>query len=335
VTGVEVRRHGQDEVLPADLAVDATGRRSPLPRWFEGIGALRPGEESEDSGIFYCSRFYRMKDGAEPPQRETTIGADLGYLKYAIFHGDSGIFSITFAASPQDAPLRALLRLGPFEAATRVLPPMAGWVDPAVAEPITDVHGMANLRNTRRFTIREGEPLALGVIPIGDASIHTNPLYGRGCTFALVHAYLLADAVREHPDDLRALALAVEAATEREIVPTYAMTVTQDRGAREVAAGYARGEEPTEQPEGDGPVDPKAYMRSLLRHGLLPAVRSDPDVSRTFFRGFNLLTPAADLMKDPLVLGKVLEFYQRRHERQEPSMGPRRPEILTLLEAAS
>ena len=37
-------------------------------------------------------------------------GADMGYLKYGIFLGDGGIFSVTLAASPEDAPLRALLR---------------------------------------------------------------------------------------------------------------------------------------------------------------------------------------------------------------------------------
>jgi hypothetical protein len=31
---------------------------------------------------------------------------------------------------------------------------------------------MANLRNTRRWLVADGEPLALGVVAIGDALIH-------------------------------------------------------------------------------------------------------------------------------------------------------------------
>ena len=38
---------------------------------------------------------------------------------------------------------------------------------------------------------------------VGDAHTCTNPLYGRGCSLAMVQATLLADAVARHGDDLR------------------------------------------------------------------------------------------------------------------------------------
>ena len=93
--------------------------------------------------------------------------------------------------------------------------------------------------------------------------------------------------------------------------------------------------DPTHAPESAGPtgqtgdtVDPRAYMRSLLRHGLLPALRSDPDVSRAFFRSFNLLAAPGDVMSDPKILGVVLQHYQQRGERVEPTLGPNRAGML-------
>ncbi len=329
VTGVHLR---DGERLDADLVLDASGRRSRLPRWLQAIGAAPMPEESEDCGIFYCSRFYRLRPDARPPQRDTTIGADLGYFKYAIFHGDSRIFSVTFAASPLDAPLRRVLRTPVFEAATRAFPQIRPWV--GCAEPISDVHGMAKLRSMRRSWLVDGEPLALGVLPVGDAAIHTNPLYGRGCTFALVHAWLLGDAVREHADDLRALAAAFDAATERELVPWFEMSRRQDRAAAELAAHYTRGETPEEWTPDGGVVDPKAYLRALFRHGVVPALRLDATVGRAFFRSFNLLDPPADLMKNPDLMVRVLRVFQSRDQREEPRLGPDRDALLRQLEAA-
>ncbi len=128
------------------------------------------------------------------------------------------------------------MREAPFEAAARALPATARWTDAALAEPITPVYGMDGLRNTRRSFARSGEPAIDGLVALGDAAVHTNPLYGRGCTFALVHALLLADALAAHGDDVCAAARALEAATEREIVPWYEAAVAQDRDAAAWAA---------------------------------------------------------------------------------------------------
>jgi 2-polyprenyl-6-methoxyphenol hydroxylase-like FAD-dependent oxidoreductase len=333
VAGLRVESAAGAETLAADLFVDASGRRSKLPAWLEAVGLPRPAEEESACGIFYCSRFYRLRPGVVPPERETTIGADLGYLKYAIFHGDSRIFSVTLAADPADRPLRALLREGPFEATARLLPPMAPWLDPSVSEPVTGVFGMDGLRNMRRRFVRDGRPLVRGLVAIGDAAVHSNPLYGRGCTLAFVHAALLADAVAAHGGDLEALALGFDAATERELVPWYKLSVAQDRDAL-AWARTLREQGPLAPPDGRGPVDPRAYLRDLLLRGLVPALRLDATVLRAFLRRFNLLDPPGDLMRDPSLLARVLAVYQKRHERAEPELGPDRESLLRRLAAA-
>lgn len=334
VVGVRVRSQAGEEELCADLVVDAGGRRSPLPSWLAAAGLPPLEEASEPCGVFYCSRFYRLRDGITPPERETTIGADLGFLKYAIFHGDGRIFSITFAAAPEDKPMRALLREAPFEAAARCFPVITRWIDPAIAEPITTVYGMDSLRNTRRSLATSGEPRLAGLVLIGDAAIHTNPLYGRGCTFALVHAFLLADALAQHAGDLLPAARELEATTEREIAPWYQLALTQDRDAAAWAA-QLRGEAPAGAATGAaGAVDPRAYFRDLLLRGLVPALRLDASVLRAFSRSFNLLDPPGDLMRRPDIMQRVLKIYQARGQREEPFLGPGRAEMIAILDAA-
>jgi 2-polyprenyl-6-methoxyphenol hydroxylase-like FAD-dependent oxidoreductase len=329
VAGLRLRAAGGEESLAAELVVDASGRRSPLSRWLEAAGLPALSEASEPCGVYYCSRFYKLRDGITPPERETTIGADLGYLKYAIFHGDSRIFSITFAAAPEDTPLRALLREAHFEAAARQFPVIARWIDPAISAPITTVYGMDGLRNTRRSLCEDGEPRISGLVSLGDAAIHTNPLYGRGCTFALLHAWMLADALAASGGDVLAAARALEAATEREIVPWYLASLAQDRDAAAWAAALR--EEPHASSAKKSTVDPRAYFRDLMQRGLVPALRLDATVLRAFSRGFNLLDAPGDLMKRPDLLQRVLKIYQARGEREEPYLGPGRAELIAAL----
>ena len=73
-------------------------------------------------------------------------------------------------------------------------------------------------------------------------------------------------------------------------------------------------------------------MRSVLREGLLPALRTDATVFRAFLRGFNLLSSPDALMQDTEVMAKVLEAYQSRDEREpDPPLGPERTEMLQIL----
>jgi len=336
VTGVRLRRSDRPSELAADLVVDASGRRSKLKHWLEAIGTPPVHEDSEPCGIFYTSRFYRLHDGVEPPALEGPIvGEDLGYLKIGLFPGDARIFSVTLAASPEDEAMRAVLHRAAFEAAATALPRVASWVDPAVSEPISDVHAMANLKNTRRYLVEEDRPLALGVVAIGDALIHTNPISGRGCSLAWVGAFELARALDAHGDDPHALALALDSAMEREVVPWYRMQLRQDRDAIEVGEIQRRGEDPFRVVRDDGTNDPKAFMRSVLREGLIPAIRTDLVVMRRFMRLMNLLDPPDDLLRDPAFFGRIVACYHDRDRRDPVAAGPPREALLGVLSRAA
>ena len=328
VTGV---RLDDGTEITSNLVVAAAGRRSVVPEWLEAIGAPAVTEEVEDTGIVYFSRFYRLREGMEHPPRSGAIGGDLGYLKYGVFVGDNRTFSVTLAVSTEDTELRRLLA-GPkiFDIAASQLVATAPWLD-GRAEPITaQVHVMAGLLNRWRDYVVDGVPVALGVVPVGDAVLCTNPLYGRGCTTAFWSAHLLADAIDAHPDDLLAMTMAYDAALRKQILPWYRSTVEQDTEARRVAAALLAGEDPDSDTD-----DPRTFMRGVFRDGLLPAIRTDAVVMRAFMRSFNLLSSPDALANDPDVGARVFAVWQDRENRPpEPPLGPRhRHNFVELLPA--
>jgi 2-polyprenyl-6-methoxyphenol hydroxylase-like FAD-dependent oxidoreductase len=330
VTGVWARtRDGGESLVRGDLVVDASGRRSKLKSWLPAIGTPPVREASSPCGIFYTSRFYRLLEGAEaPPLDGGIVGVDLGYLKLGVFAGDSRVFSITLAASPSDDEMRRVLRQPGFDAAVAAIPLAATWTSPTLSEPVSEVHGMANLNNTRRFLVEAGEPLALGFVAVGDALVHTNPIVGRGCSLAWTSAFDLADCLDAHGDDLRALALAYDASVERNIAPWYEMQLVQDADAIAVAEAQQRGEDPFQTTNPDGTQNPKAFVRSLLRDGLVPALQEDLPLLRIFLRTINLLDSPRDLLRNPVVMQSVLASYAKRGQREKLVLGPPREAML-------
>ena len=330
VDGVWVRsRDGGEERIEGDLVVDASGRRSKMKTWLPAVGTAPIREASSPCGIFYTSRFYRMHDDAASPEVEGgLVGIDLGYLKVGIFAGDSRVFSITLAASPEDDAMRAVLHRPAFEAAVAAVPIAAAWTSPAFAEPISEVHGMANLRNTRRWLVEDGEPVVLGYVAVGDALVHGNPITGRGCSLAWTSAFDLADCLDAHGGDLRALALAYANRVERNIVPWYELQLAQDADAVEVAEAQRRGEDPFETKNPDGTQNPKAFMRSLLKDALMPALAEDLGLLRVFLRTLNLLDAPGDLMRNPVVIQSLLASWAKRDQRPKVFLGPSRDEMV-------
>ena len=314
VVGVRTK---DGEEIRADVTVAANGRRSEFPRWVREAGLGEIEEVTEDTGIVYWSRFYKLLPGATEPKQEGPIGGDLGYMKFAVFPGDNGTFSVTLATNNDDDVFRGLGKEELFDEVVKHLVPTAPWVDPEVSEPITPVHPMAKLLNRVRHVVKDGVPVAPGLLAVGDAAVCTNPLYGRGCALGFVHADLLRDALRDHPGDPVAQALALHEGTERELMPWYKASVAGDARNRRIAHGEA-------SPEDE-------FLGTILKE-VGPAMRTDPVLFRAFMRMFNLLEDPDSLMTNPELIGKVMEAYQDRENREpEPPLGPPREELLAAL----
>jgi flavin-dependent dehydrogenase len=244
------------------------------------------------------------------------IGGDLGYFKYAIFVGDNRTFSVTAGVPTEDDELRRLLHSDAFDQTLRMMPATEAWVDPDRAEPTDEVAVMAGLRNQRRRLVAAGAPVALGLHAIGDASVCTNPLYGRGCSLGMVHARLCADTLEAHGWATPEATLELDALTEKELGPWYRASVDADRA--DIASRV----------EG---VQPGGFQE-LLRDGFMPAARTDPEVFRVFLRSFNLLDHPAAMLQRPDLLAKINEAYAQRHDRETPpAPGPPRDELIAAL----
>lgn len=308
VTGV---RYGDGIELSADLVIDASGRHSKAPEWLTSIGAQPPREKLEQSGIIYYTRFYRFRDGAvPPPPSRHPSAADYNWIKYAIFPADDRTFSITFAIALAFPRLKVLAKAPAFDEMTRALPALAPWVDAAVAEPIGDpdhpVQAMGGLINRVRRFVVDRRPLALGFFALGDAVYCTNPLYGRGCAQAFLHADLLGQALDEHPNDLEASALSLSRRAREAIEPFYRASVVADREAVRKA-------------EGRKPRRFGDRLRSrFLEDGLIVATRCDPVVFRAFLRMFNMLESPGRAFGSPQVVWRSLRVLLRgkRHNRR-------------------
>ena len=324
VTGVRFERDGAEHVLDADLVVDASGRHSKAPEWLAAIGAGAPPEELEQSGVVYYTRFYRFRPGAvEPPRTPHPAAADYNWVKYAIFPADGGTFSITFAIPLAFPRLKVLSKTAAFDVMTQELPALKPWVDPSVSEPIGDlehpVQAMGGLINRLRRFVVDGRPLATGFVVLGDAAYCTNPLYGRGCAQAFLHADLLGEALDAHPTDLAAAAGALDTAARANIEPFYRASVLADREAVRKAEGRA----------------PRRWTGRLRARyfddGVAVATRCDPVVFRAFVRMFNMLETPEQAFGSPRVLWRSLKVMLRGPRRNQRYQLPPPPDQETTI----
>jgi 2-polyprenyl-6-methoxyphenol hydroxylase-like FAD-dependent oxidoreductase len=322
--------------LPAEVVVAATGRRGPVPAWLAEVG-VEVDETVHESGLVYLTRWYRLPQGVDL-QLDPKLGGDLGYVKYLGVPGDGGTLSITLAVRTHDAELRAALSDPErFERACRALPGPDQFFAIGPLAPVGGVRPMGGLLNRLRRFAAGGRPVVLGFHAVGDAHTCTNPLYGRGCTLALVQAVLLADAMAAHPGDPASRAEAYEAACAREVEPWYDLAVQTDRsGADPTGLGTGRDRTGGDDGEGAAPLSPQARAMSAL----FVAGATDPVIGRALARLWNLLdTPAALAAKPEVVARMAAVMADPDAYPPPPREGPTRRELLAALgpveEAAS
>ena len=81
----------------------------------------------------------------------------------------------------------------------------------------------------RRFVV-DGEPVATGLVAVGDAWACTNPSLGRGASIGLLHAVALRNVLRQvTPAEPDRLVREFDAVTEQTIGPWYHATLAFDR----------------------------------------------------------------------------------------------------------
>lgn len=328
VTGVEGEEGEQPFRMEADLIVDTSGKRGAFLPQLEALGAKIP-EDSENAGILYFTRHYRLLPGVGEPSRTENPPAsgDLGFLKFGVFPGDNGCFSITLAVPEVEQELRrAVLDPDRFHAITLMLPGLRPWTNAERAEPRGKVQGMGDLSSHWRDMVVDGRPVARGYFPLGDTLVRTNPLYGRGCSFAAVSAEALRAAI-DSTRDPALRSIRYHQRLREELRPYFMNMRAQDRVAiKQARAALTPGHRDRWRVR---------MMRSFFDDGVRIALRKDVGLLREAMRGFHMLEHPNDWLKKPGNFAKVIGHWalgpRLNQPHYPPEPGPPREEMMRQL----
>jgi 2-polyprenyl-6-methoxyphenol hydroxylase-like FAD-dependent oxidoreductase len=265
VTGVLL---DSDEVVPADLVVDAAGRGTRLPVWLEKWGYQRPQEDTVDVGIAYASQRVKIPDGllAEKvvvagASHEQRVGVG------ALFYED-GVWNVTTFGIAKAEPPQDFAQIC------------------AVADEILPAHFSSALRQGtplgemafhkyptsrwRRYDKLDRFPD--GIFPFGDAVVSFNPTFGQGMTMTAIQAGNLRKVVESGAPDV---AKRLAKATAKTTYPVWMMTVIGDLALHDATTT-------DETPRWYKPV-------GSLFDQFLGAAETDPVLAEWFLRRFSLL----------------------------------------------
>lgn len=291
VTGVVTTR-GE---LGADLVVDATGRRTPIDRWLEQIGARSTAVEHAECGLAYYSRHYRIRDGVDLPGPPTTrVVPQLDEFTCGIWGGDNGTMQLAVAPLVEDKRFRAVANADVHEAVLRSVPLLDAWLD--VLDPISDIFPMGGLHNSLRRLVVDGAPRVIGLVAVGDSVCTTNPTLGRGLSLAMRGAADLADEVHAHGDDLTAVAVAVDDAVSVHVAPFYADQAAID-SARLAALRQRIFGIPAPRPTHDPDRVTFAQLRNAAAYGA--------ESLRAFWKVMGLIESPEVVYRDPAVVAET------------------------------
>ena len=289
VRGLRIEREGEARAeVSADVVIDASGRASELARELRAHGvALR--EETHDAGILYFTRHYELLPNRAFPHAHGLPGLLFADFVVGALPADAGAFTVTYQVQRDDVELIAVVREpASFQALALQLPMIARWVAPEQARPTSEVFGFGLMDSFWRSTLADGEPQVLGLHFVGDTAVRTNPRYGRGCTWSLVAAEALAEALAATRDP-RERALRYERALERELRTDWREMLAMDRTSRarfEVAAGRR-------------PARLRDRAREALNALLDEAQLADADFFRGIWAGYHGLTGMSAWLRDP------------------------------------
>jgi 2-polyprenyl-6-methoxyphenol hydroxylase-like FAD-dependent oxidoreductase len=310
ITGVTITPHGRssgEEVLLADLVVDASGRGSQSPKWLEALGYRRPDELSITMNAGYTSRMYRRRPEdmeeaktyfilPEPPH-QTRLGAAFA-VEGDRWHISLGGWLNDHAPADEAGFLEF----------ARSLPSPHIYQIMQRAEPLTDfaVHKFPS--NQRRL-YEKMRRFPEGYLVIGDAVCSFNPIYGQGMTVGALEAAALDGLLRERRErgrDVRGMWKPFFKRMSKIVDVAWMMSACEDVRYPQVTGS---------KPAGASLIN--WYMGKLHR-----AATHDAAVCVAFFQMMNLLRPPS-LAFRPDIVFRVLKNGFKKSAVRQPAL--RRP----------
>ncbi|HEX6870644.1 MAG TPA: FAD-dependent monooxygenase [Micromonosporaceae bacterium] len=297
IVGVRVRSREDgavEQLLDADLVVDATGRGSRTPAWLEEFGYQRPEEEKIKVGLAYTTRHYRTKPEWFNGVQSINPVASPAHPRGAFF-GQVGrdlcILSLTgvlgdYPPTEPEAFLEFVRSL--------YVPDVYECVRDA--EPLDEAVSFRFPASVRRRYERLTR-FPDGLLVIGDALCSFNPVYGQGMSVAAIEAMNLRHHLRQGRPPQPGLFLQ----DMSKIIDT----------PWEISAGGD-----LDFPGVEGKRTLKVLVGNAYIARLQYAATKDPKVTDGYMRVAGLMDPPQALMR-PAMLARVL-----RHAVRRPAPGP-------------
>jgi len=176
-----------------------------------------------------------------------------------------------------DKQWRQLRQPEAFDRVARRLPGMREWLE--LAQPITDVLPMGQLRNSLKQTLINDVPVVSGLVPIGDSRSHTNPTFAFGASLALSQAVALGSTV-DTAADPNDLTTSFEHVVHPDATERFHAVSTEDRDRYRAWSGQ--------------PItvtDRRDTMSLFLRSVVYRVAPLDPAILRAVCRRINALDP--------------------------------------------
>jgi 2-polyprenyl-6-methoxyphenol hydroxylase-like FAD-dependent oxidoreductase len=286
VRGVRVipRADGSaEELIEADLVVDATGRGSRSPVWLEDLGYPRPAEDEVRIGVAYASRVYRRHHDHLDGDRAVVVAATVDRPRGgALLAMEDGRWVVT---------LNGYLGQRPPADPDGFVAFAAGLPAPDIfevirdAEPLGDVLPARYPASARRRYERLGR-FPDGYLVTGDAICAFNPVYGQGMSVAALEALALRECLRASPTGLAGRFFAEVA------------------GIVDIPWGIAVGSD-LRFPSIQGARTAKVRLVNAYMARFHLAAAADPVLGRSFLRVVNLMDRPEGLLR-PTVAMRVL-----------------------------
>ncbi|HVC69094.1 MAG TPA: hypothetical protein VNC61_02400 [Acidimicrobiales bacterium] len=282
ITGVTLE---EGESVGADLVVDATGRNARSVGWLSPLGFDVPSESVVNCDFAYASAVLR------PSDPDAIGGAGFFVLPKSESPEVRGAYLVRVEGDTWLAGLGG--RFGDY-------PPtdVDGWRDfgrslawpiwdelVATAEMVTAPAPFRFPRSVRRHFERL-DRFPEGLVPLGDAICHFNPVYGQGMSAAACQARALGDVLADRARESRDLT-----GLAREFFPR-AFEVTRTPWALAAAADFQDA-----RTTGDFPLEEVESLAMLLVLGTL--TESDPEAAQLLTDIVTLSRPLAALHESP------------------------------------
>lgn len=311
VRGVRLLRRAEgsaEEVLEADMVVDAGGRGSRAPKWLAEMGYAPPEEERVTVNVSGITRLYRRRPEHLNGAKVVIVTPSPQRKRGGVMVAQEGErWTLTLIGFSGDQPPR---EEEGFLAFARSLPAPEIYGVIKDAEPLSDFLPYPfKASQWRRYDKLDRFPK--GFLVFGDALCSFNPIYGQGMSVAAMEALDLQHELRRGTEGLwrrffRRAATSI--AIPWQIVVSGDLRFPETEGKRTPTMRFIN-----------------AYMVRLHR-----AAHRDPVVARAFNDVASLLAPPQSLMRPGIVWRVLLGHREAACARKRP----RRPGSTSCPEAS-